>query len=233
MYNSHSTITVVTQIQLLKKGNADGIKTYNWFDSKELVFQGIKSNTTWVKLLPEKYIYKADDSCNAKEKFYDCYIEALNESSHDCADKCLPYHFTEEENSLPFCDNKEFECGMEKAKSVLEDVLNEDYDKHTKSTRRCKRNCTIIQYKETSAWQGDYILANKNFTMPPRFRAFIFQIPHKKMIVREEYHITNVIDLIAYSGGVLGIFIGFSFPVVVHFIIQKCLVWNADTKDNT
>ena len=117
-----------------------------------MVFQGIKSNTTWVKLLPEKYIYKADDSCNAKEKFYDCYIEALNASTIDCKDKCLPYQFTYEENALPFCDKEEFECGMEKAKSVLEDVLNDDYDKHEKSTRRCKRNCTIIQYKESSAW---------------------------------------------------------------------------------
>ena len=231
MYNSHSIITVVTQIQLLKKGNADGIKTYNWFDGKELVFQGIKSNTTWVKLVPEKYKYKADDSCNAKEKFYDCYIEALNASTIDCADKCLPYHFTEEENSLPFCDNKEFECGIEKAKSVLEDVLNEDYDKHTKSTRRCKRNCTIIQYKESSTWQGDYILANKNFTMPPRFRAFIFQIPHKKMIVREEYIIMNLTELISYSGGVLGLFIGFSFQVVIHFIIKKMSAWKVCIKE--
>ena len=180
-------------------------------------------------MVPEKYIYKEDDSYIVEEKFYDCYIEALNASLIDCADKCLPYQFTYEENALPFC-NTEFECGMEKAKHVLEDVLNE-CDKHEKSTRRCKRNCTIIQYRETSAWQGDYILANKNFTMPPRFRAFLFQIPHKKMIVREEYIIMTLTELICYSGGVLGLFIGFSFQVVIHFIIKKMSAWKACIKE--
>ena len=131
-----------------------------------------------------------------------------------------------EENALPFCNKTEFKCGLEMAKKVLENVLTDDNDE---KSARCKRNCTILQYKETSAWQGNYIepADPDDFDMPPRFRAFIFQFPHKKMIVREEYTITNLTELICYSGGVLGLFIGFSFQVVVHFIIKKMLVWKA------
>ena len=120
---------------------------------------------------------------------------------------------------LPFCDPKkkeEFKCGLKKASEVLEEVLDDP---------KCKRNCTILQYSETFQWEGSAF-----DELGDNDRAFLYQFPLDKMIVREEYRITDEIDLIAYSGGVLGLFIGFSFPAVVHFIIQKCLVWNADTK---
>ena len=178
--------------------------------------------------MPEKYIYNTADSCNPKVKFYDCYVDALNSSTDNCTDKCLPYEFTNNENALPFCKEEEFTCGMEKARRVLEKVLKDDYDNDEKS-EKCKRNCTILQYSETVAWQGNYTDYIK--LSDPRLRAFIFQFPHKKMIVHEEYTITTLTELICYSGGVLGLFIGFSFQVVVHFIIKKMLVWKVCIKE--
>ena len=158
--------------------------------------------------------------CDKEKSFYNCYKEQLKkESFDDCPDstKCMPYQNMSEVNALPFCESK---CGLQKASEVLEKVLENP---------KCKRNCTILQYSETFQWEGN------NFDdlseIGPNVKAFFFQFPLKKMIVREEYIITNEIELIAYSGGVLGLFIGFSFQVVIHFIIKKFLVWNAYNKE--
>ena len=92
-----------------------------------------------------------------------------------------------------------------------------DQDKH------CKKSCSLKEFRvektlETTSSQGSRLTVLIQFGLPESTRGFISKTLFKT--VKTEQHVISGLQLLGNVGGILGIFIGFSFQGIKEPILS-------------
>ena len=195
-------------IYITSEENALGLPIWQFRDGQmETVniekFEHVK---TFIKPIEHKFLSKKSE-CR-KESFIECfenYFEVeLNKSS--CTKKCAPLTMP----SFPLCVTKmEKWCALRAGSNLIENLTDPTSD-------LCHQPCKTLQYNVYIEKRLKFLpsLSKAAFTFSYRFSA------PELVTVYQEYLIYDTISMVAYTGGILGMCIGFSFMNAITNVIN-------------
>ena len=218
------TFTLLAKLIATSEHNSYGIVDEKWFDG-EVKFPSIN-------FFPDNYCrdykelnivgvidYLNLDTLCTHESYYECLAERFvrldlnriddykNGSEHTNESLCSPF-------SLPFNKEEIPYCKTEDDRSYFENIilgLNDSQEEH------CKKSCLVKEYQ------------TKAFDRKDNLFGFDFHFGRHTKTVKKEYLITSEMTLVGNVGGMLGLFVGFSFlgttEFLMDFIVLKLWTW--------
>ena len=226
------------------EGNSYGIGTRIWFDGEVQLVPWNVGDMLFVKIVDVTEYHFLGSNCS-RLSYYQCLADrfAKFESDSflqkkwksDCKDDEDPKWYVNKKCSpilLPFTSNKIRSCYTWQERNCYRYVIGEllkDQEEH------CKSPCTIKEYKiETTRSQNDMekvipnqLKAQFKYSLPATtFKKHMTNKLLNKTIKTETYLITGL-ALLGNVGGILGIFVGFSFMGVSDWIMTGFgKIWN-------
>ncbi|CAD7087698.1 unnamed protein product [Hermetia illucens] len=159
-----------------------------------------------------------------KLKFYrtytkgNCELECESDRmEHECG--CVTYYLPRSSKNTVVCGLKDFEC-VRRVQYASESLLDEDT-----SCARCVPGCVSLNYlpviSGTELLKEDFIL-KENFSNPDinieelAVIHFFYEFNSFRARTKEEF--LGFADFLANSGGILGLFLGFSMLSVIELL---------------
>ena len=201
-YGSDGTIPY---IYITSEENAYGILDTTWMNGDELKFPFYNLipysgaiNIFNLKAIMNKFCNESQ-LCSERSYFNRCFVKTILEASYNCSQPCLPLTlpYYDSYKYLPQCETwEDFACMVRKVQAILQDEVYEN----------CPTACEIIEYSgkvlhtiylDEATFEWSYDIA-------------------KRMDVNEEYVVYDFSGFISSVGGMLGLFVGFSFLGLVE-----------------
>ena len=212
-HSSYGRDATIPYIYVTSEDNSYGILDTTWRNGGEARFAFYNLipypgtfNIFKLKAIKTTYTNRKG-TCSEKGRFNKCMVKTILESNYSCSKYCLPLSLPKFDHFeyLPQCQNwKEYGC-----------MIGEIEEKMDGIQEICPTSC------ETVGYAGD-VLHNVYLTSPV-FR-WTYDISHQ-MVVYEEYVVYDFAGFISSVGGMLGLFIGFSFLDFIlsgiQYLIQK------------
>ena len=205
----------LAEIYLTSEDNAYGILGYSWNNGVELKLQVEGYDQDFKIYASKKNSLNVTKTCS-KYLYHKCEMETI--SNHDyshcknrtCLAMTLPPSLNEDINKFPDCESiRDYVCMRSEMNFIIVDV-----------NEKCPKHCSTTQY----AGKRTFVLHSNENTKYDVNWYYVFA--SKEIEVNQEYLLYEITDIISNVGGIIGLFIGFSFRDVIGWIIEyiKCYV---------
>jgi len=198
--------TTIPYLYITSEENAYGILDLNWKNGGEIKFYfynllGFSGLFNVYKLRGKqtKYITK----CSLHNRYKQCYVESVLNGNYSCPNLCLPMSLPriESANYFPPCQTwQDHRCMRNEVYELLQNYTEE----------KCTMSCTIMEY--SGRLEHAINLVQETFSWQYDISTF--------MDVRDEYLIYDFSGFISSVGGMIGLFVGFSFLDLVLQILN-------------
>ena len=187
-------------IYITSEDNSYGILDTTWMNGDETKFalhNLIPYPGAYIiynlKAVKTKYTNESS-TCSEGNYFNKCMVKTILDASYNCTDRCLPLSLPQYDSFeyFPPCQTwEEYACMIDNVENIF---INEIYE-------TCPTACETVEYTgkvlhtiylDQSTFQWSYEIDNR-------------------MIVNEEYVVYDFAGFISSVGGMIGLFIGFSF----------------------
>ena len=189
-------------IYLSSAENSYGLTLSVW-QNGEVLRTTLDDKTTYQHIIirEERYQYLKQKSNCTSEPYYRCFAKKFLQSNSfvHCNAKCSTNKLDTSENALPICEK-----GSEEESCIRPITL--DLSVHLRKNDICPlKKCIIEEYSGTVSYEefSDSISYKKGF-------GYNFK-PPEIVSVHEEYLIYDFVGMLSAAGGMLGLFVGFSF----------------------
>ena len=159
------------------------------------------------KLRVVKNKYMDGNGCSVKGHFNKCLMKTILESNYTCTKPCLPLSLPkfDKVESLPPCQSwEDYGCMKGEIEKKMDGIQE-----------TCPTACETVEYV------GNVL---HNVYLNSSVFRWTYDITHQ-MVVYEEYVVYDFAGFISSVGGMLGLFIGFSFLDLIlsgiHFLSKK------------
>ena len=195
-------------IYITSEENALGLPIWQFRDG-QMAMANIEKNElvkAFIKPIEHKFISK-ESECR-KEPFMDCFENhyGIGLNAADCPKKCAPVTTS----AFPLCTTDEEKlCAVNVGRNLFKNFTDP-------TSNMCPQPCNTLHYDlhiEKRLKYGYSRLSNPTFIFSYRFSA------PEVVTVYQEYLIYDTISMVAYTGGILGMCIGFSFMNVITNVI--------------
>ena len=218
----------LAEIYLTSEDNAYGILGYSWNNGVELKLQvegydqdfkiyASKKNSLNVTYNEDRRVLSGSSTKTcSKYLYHKCEMEAiLTYEYSDCENRTclamtLPPSSNADINKFPDCQSiRDYVCMKNEMNVIMGDV-NEKCPKHCSATQYAGKRTFVLHSNENTKYDVNWF--------------YVFA--SKEIEVNQEYLLYEITDIISNVGGILGLFIGFSFRDVIGCIIEyiKCYV---------
>ena len=193
-------------IYITSEENAYGILDTTWMNGDELKFPfynllSYPGAINIFNLQPTMNKFRNESQlCSERGYFNHCFVKTILEANYNCSKPCLPLTlpYYDGYKYLPQCRTwEDFACMVKKVKKVLIDEVYEN----------CPTACEIIEYSGK--------VLHTVYLDVPTFE-WSYEDIAKRMDVNEEYVVYDFSGFISSVGGMLGLFVGFSFLGLVE-----------------
>ena len=198
--------TTIPYLYITSKENAYGILDLNWKNGKEAKFYfysllGFSGLFNIYKLRGKQIKYLS--KCSLDNDYNQCYVESVLNGNYTCRKLCLPMSLPKIKSAkyFPLCQTWEDNKCMK----------NEVYNQLLSYTEeKCPMSCTTVEY----SGRLEHAINRVQDTFSWQYDLSTF------MDVREEYLIYDFSGFISSVGGMIGLFVGFSFLDLVVQILN-------------
>ena len=202
-------------IYITSEDNSYGILDTTWMNGDETKFALHNlipypgANIIYnLKAVKTKYTNESS-TCSEGNHFNKCMVKTILDASYNCTNRCLPLSLPQYDSYdyFPECQTwEDYACMKGNVENIFIDEIYEN----------CPSACETVEYTgkvlhtvylDESSFQWSYDIG-------------------KRMIVNEEYVVYDFAGFISSVGGMIGLFIGFSFLDLIlpciNFISRKC-----------
>ena len=197
----------IPYIYITSEDNAYGILDTKWVNGYRLKFPFYNLmpysgaiNIFDLKATKNMFLNESQ-LCSERYYFNRCYVKTILEANYNCSRPCLPLTlpYYDSYKYLPQCETWDnFACMTKRVQDVLKDEVYET----------CPTACEIVEYS------GEVL--HTVYLNIPKFE-WSYDIA-KRMDVNEEYVVYDLSGFISSVGGMLGLFVGFSFLGLVEAV---------------